>query len=189
MSLLGFLAALALGTALAASCGLRAFLPLFVVGLGGRFGFVDVGDGFAWLTSTPCLFALGTGVALELAGDKVPWLSHLLDALATPLRSAAGMLAVAATMVDLPTWIVALLAVIIGGGVALAVHTAKAGARLTTSAATAGAAAPAHSLLEDIVCAAASVLSVVFVVVAVIVAAAGVATLSVFARAVWRRVR
>jgi hypothetical protein len=189
MSLISLVGSLILGVSLAASCGLRAFLPLFVAGLGARLGFVDIGDAFHWLQSTPCLLALGTGVVCELVADKVPLLSHLLDLLATPVRTAAGMLVVAATLVDLPAWVVALLAIIVGGGVALAVHVAKSGARLGSSAVTAGAAAPAHSLLEDVVCAAASVLSVVFWVVAFVVAAAALALFWVTARAVWQRFR
>ncbi|MDP2341198.1 MAG: DUF4126 domain-containing protein [Deltaproteobacteria bacterium] len=187
MAIITVLGSIILGVSLAASCGLRAFLPLFVVGMGARFGLVDLGEAFVWLSSTPALLALAVGVGCELLGDKVPFVNHLLDLLATPVRTAAGMLVCAAALVDLPVWVVALLAIILGGGVALAVHVTKSGLRATSTAATAGASTPVHSLLEDAVCFAASVLSVVFWLIAVVVAVAGVALFGFSARAVYQR--
>lgn len=184
------LASLALGVALAACCGLRAFLPLFVLGLLGRFtDWVDLGEAFTWLTSGGALLALGTGVLLEAAGDKLPGLNHLLDALATPLRAVAGMIAAAAVVVDLPLWVVALLAIIIGGGTALAMSLAKGTARGGVTAVTAGAGSPVISLLEDIGCALVTVLSIALTVVAAVVAVVGLVLLSVVGREVWRRLR
>ena len=40
---------LAMGFALAASAGLRAFLPIFVVGLLARQGYLDLGASFEWM--------------------------------------------------------------------------------------------------------------------------------------------
>src|SRR5688572_24107733 len=105
-------AALALGTALAACAGVRAFAPLFLLGLAARFGFVDVGGAFAWLTEPAALVALGVGVVGEMLADKVPFVHHLLDVLATPLRAVAGMVLVAAPVVGLPLWVVAILALV-----------------------------------------------------------------------------
>ena len=178
-----------LGVSLAASCGLRAFLPLFVTGLAGRLGFIELGEAFVWLSSAPALLALAVGVGCELVSDKIPFVNHLLDLLATPVRTLAGMLVCAAALVDLPVWVVALLAIIVGGGVALAVHVTRSGLRATSTAASAGTAGPAHSLLEDIVCAAASVLSVVFWFVAAVVAVVALVLFGVSARAVWQRLR
>jgi hypothetical protein len=185
MELVTILGSIALGVALAASCGLRAFLPLFVLGLAARLGFVDVGEHFAWLTHAPALLALAVAVLAETLGDKVPWLNHLLDLLATPARTIAGMLVCAAVVVDLPIWVVALLAIIVGGGVALAVHVAKGGARLASSAATGGASSPAHSFVEDIACLASTVLSLVFTLIALAVALGGVWLLVVLVKR-WR---
>ncbi len=189
MALVTLLGSLVLGVSLAASCGLRAFLPLFIVGVGARLGFVDVGDAFAWLATGPALLALATGVACELLADKVPLVNHLLDLLATPVRTAAGMLVCAAVLVDMPAWVLAILAIIIGGGVALAVHVAKSGLRSATTAATAGAAGPAHSVLEDALCFVVAIASVVFWIVAAVVAAAALVLFGLSARAVFTRVR
>ena len=188
--LLTILASIALGVSLAACCGLRAFLPLFLLGMVGRFtGWVELGDAFGWLTSSGALLALGIGVVLEAAADKVPGLNHLLDALATPLRAVAGMLVTAAVVVDLPLWVVALLAIILGGGTALAMGIAKSGVRGGVTAATASTGTPAASLLEDIGCALTTVLAMAITMVAVVVAVVAVGLLWVVGREVWRRRR
>ena len=44
-----FATQLAMGFALAACVGLRAFLPLLAAGLLARFGYVNLGESFAWM--------------------------------------------------------------------------------------------------------------------------------------------
>ena len=44
---------IAMGIGLAACAGLRAFLPLFLLGLAGRFDWVSLSPTFDWLASTP----------------------------------------------------------------------------------------------------------------------------------------
>jgi hypothetical protein len=187
--LVTLIASIVLGVSLAASCGLRAFLPLFVVGVGARLGLVDLGDAFEWLGHTPALLALGIGVVLELAGDKIPFVNHVLDLLATPLRALAGMLVLAATIVDMPIWVVALLAIIVGGGVALAVHVTKSGLRKASTVATAGTASPFHSIVEDVVCLFSTIFSMVFWVVALVIAAGALLLFGMSARAVYQRMQ
>jgi len=185
MSIWVALTSLVLGTALAATCGVRTFLPLFALGIAARLGFVELGEAFAWLMGAPALLALGTGVVLELVSDKVPWLSTVLDVLKAPARAAAGMVAVAATMIDLPLWVVAIVALIVGGGVALSVHVARGGFRLAASAKSGGALNPVLSILEDVVVAGVIVLSLAFVSVAAVVAGLGLFVLW----QAWRTVR
>src|SRR5947207_12278306 len=69
---------LAMGFALAACVGLRTFLPLFAAGLLARFGYVDLGDSFEWMSKTPALIVFGSAVAFEVLADKVPGLDHAL---------------------------------------------------------------------------------------------------------------
>ncbi len=163
---------IALGISLAASCGLRAFMPLFVAGLLSRLfeDTLSLGETFSWLSSTPALIALGVAVLAEIAADKVPALDHILDTVQTPVRTIAGMVVAAAVMTDMPGYITALVAIVAGGGAALSVHATKAMVRLGATATTGGVANPFISLGEDFVCLLASVLSVIFAGVAVIVA-------------------
>ena len=85
------LPALALAVALAASAGLRAWLPAAAspptrsLGCGPR-------PLFQFLASNKALIVLGVATVIEVAGDKIPAVDHFLDAIGTPLRPAAGAL-------------------------------------------------------------------------------------------------
>lgn len=184
------LAATVLGISLAASCGLRTFLPLFVVGLIARLtGWVEIGDDFEWVASTPVLFAFALGATLELLGDKVPFLDNLLSALQAPARALAGALIYASVAVEMPIWVLAILALILGGGTALAVHVARSTLRLGSSLTTGGSANPVLSILEDIGCLISTLLSIVFFAFALVVSTAALWLLFVSGREVLRRRR
>jgi hypothetical protein len=143
------LLALASGVALAASCGLRAFLPLLAVGLAARFGLLELRPGLEGLANAPALWALGTATVLELAADKVPLLDHALDAIGTVVRPVAAWVASYAVLRGWPTPWAPLLALALGSG-ALVVHGAKAHARLGSTALTLGHANPLLSAAEDV---------------------------------------
>lgn len=165
-----FLAALCLGLALAASAGLRAFMPLLVTAVAARLGWIPLGESFQWLAETPALIALGVAVVLEMAADKVPALDHALDVVQGPLRTAAGVLACCAVLTPAsPTWATALLS-IVAGGAALSVHATKSFVRLGSTTATAGVANPVVSLIEDALCLVATVLSTLLWIFAGLVA-------------------
>ena len=134
------LLALASGVAIAAACGLRAFLPLLAIGLGARFGLLSLRPGAQWLASDPALLALGIAAALEIAGDKLPVVDHALDAVGSVLRPAAAWLGAYAVLEGWGSPWAQIAALVLGGG-ALAV--------LGSSALTAGHANPVLSALED----------------------------------------
>lgn len=112
------LAQIGLGIGIAAACGFRVFLPLALLSLAARAGLVSLTAGFGWLATREALIVLGSACVVEIAAYYVPFVDHLLDALATPAAIVAGVLASAAVLVDLPPvvrWTVALVA---GGGTA-----------------------------------------------------------------------
>lgn len=141
--------ALLSGIAIAAACGLRAFLPLFAVGLAAHVGWIDLHQGSEWLAQAPALWALGTAAVLEIVGDKIPFVDHALDAVGTLLRPVA---AVVGTLAVLRGWGEpwAGIASLVLGGAAFAIHATKAKARLGSSAITLGHANPLLSITEDI---------------------------------------
>lgn len=132
------LRSVALGVGLAAACGLRVFLPLFVIGVAARQGYVTLSDGFAWLASRPALVALGTATVVEVAAYHVPFLDNLLDAIATPSAMVAGALATAAVLTDLPPHLKWTIAGIAGGGTAGLVQVATVLARVGSTTFTGG---------------------------------------------------
>ena len=140
----------AAGIGLAACAGLRAFLPLLVVGLAGRLELVPLSESFAWLATGPALVVLSVAVVAELLADKVPVVDHALDALGTLVKPVAGTLLAASVLTDLPPLPTAVLALCTGGAVSAGVHLTKAKVRLLSTAATAGIGNPLLSVLEDV---------------------------------------
>lgn len=153
--------AIALAIALAATAGIRAWLPLFLAGLLTRAGLLELGASFAFLATTRALVILAVASALEILGDKIPAVDHALDTLGTPLKLGAGALLAAAafgTVTDPLTS--TLLGVAVGAPTALVPHAAKSLVRVASTAATGGLANPVLSLLEDLITLAAFALAV-----------------------------
>jgi hypothetical protein len=142
--------ALLSGVAVAASCGLRAFLPLLVLGLAARAGVIELRGGSEWLAGDLALVAFGIATVLEIVGDKIPVVDHALDAVASVLRPAAAWLATFALLSGWPTpW--AQIAALVFGTLAFTLHGLKAGVRLGSTVTTLGVGNIVLSLLEDVV--------------------------------------
>jgi len=169
-----------MGVGLAACTGLRAFLPLFVVGLAGRFDWVPLSESFDWLASWPALVVFGVAVVVEVLADKFPVVDHVLDTVQTFVKPIAGALVMATVVEEWAPLYLTVVAIVVGGTTAGAVHLTKAKLRLVSSATTAGLGNPALSASEDGVALAGVVGSIVVpplvvVVLAVIVVLAWVA--------------
>src|SRR5512138_3411730 len=146
-----FLPTLALAIALAASAGLRAWLPLLLAGGLARMGVLDLGPSFQFLASNKALVLFGVATVIELVGDKIPAVDHALDVLGTPLRPAAGALLAASVLGTVSDPLTALvIGTAVGAPSALVPHAAKAALRTASTAATGGLANPVLSLLEDV---------------------------------------
>lgn len=143
------LAAAATGIALAASAGLRAFLPLFATGLAARGFHWPLASGVGWLSSDVALLLFGTASVVEIVADKVPAVDHLLDLLQTVLSPIAGALATFAALSGWPAPFAVALAIIVGAPVAGGLHAISALTRVKSSATTGGAGNPFLSIVED----------------------------------------
>lgn len=140
--------ALLSGIGIAAASGLRAFLPLFAVGLAGRIHLLALRPGSEWLASDAALWALGLATVLELLGDKIPAVDHALDALGAVLRPAAAWVAGLAVLTGWGAPWAQIAALVFGAG-ALAVHATKSSARVGSTALTFGLGNPLISFVED----------------------------------------
>lgn len=116
------LVSLALGIALAAAVGLRVFVPLLVVSIAAYFGKIHVASNFAWLGTVPAMALFGVAAAVEIAAYYIPGVDNLLDTIAMPVAMCAGMILVAAPLLDMPPLLKWTTAVIAGGGVAGLTH-------------------------------------------------------------------
>ena len=150
---------LAMGLALAATCGLRAFLPLFAVGCLGATGQIELAQPYEWMQRPTALIGLGAAVLLEIAGDKCPMVDHVLDSAAVLVKPIAAMVASASVMTDMDPMVTAVVGLLVGGTLAEGVHLVKAKARLWSSALTASLANPVLSLMEDAVAVVATVVA------------------------------
>jgi hypothetical protein len=140
---------IAMGLSLAACAGLRAFLPLFVVGVAGKLDLLPLLRSFEWLESWPALTVFGVAMLAELLGDKFPVVDNVLDAMQLFVKPVAGVILMASVLTELTPLQAAVLGLIVGSSAAGAVHVTKAKLRLASTATTAGIGNPFLSLIED----------------------------------------
>lgn len=151
---------IALGVGLAAATGFRIFAPLLVAAIAARAGSIPLGEGFAWLESTPALVTLGTAAVLEALAYAIPGIDHALDLIAAPATLAAGVVASASVMVDLPPAVLWPIAIIAGGGIAGLTKGSAALVRAQTGLATGGLGNPVWSSLETVGATALAILAI-----------------------------
>ena len=178
-----FATQLAMGFALAACVGLRAFLPLLAAGLLARYGYVNLGESFAWMESTPALLVFGSALVFEVLADKVPILDHALHAVEAFVKPMAATLLAASLFTNVDPLTAMILGLIGGGTIAGAVHALRGGTRVLSTAATGGLANPILSLFDDLL----AVVGVGFAIVLPIIAALIVIVLVVLGVRMLRR--
>jgi hypothetical protein len=142
--------AAAFGLVLAACAGLRAFLPVFGASLAIRFGDLAVPASLEWMSSTTTLVIFGVATLVEILGDKIPIVDHLLDTVQTFTKPGLAVLAAIPFLHQLSPEYGVGLAIVAGAPLALGVHTAKATARVGSTAVTGGLGNPLLSFLEDV---------------------------------------
>src|SRR5688572_16514486 len=80
-----------IGSSLAASAGLNAWMPLFLLGLADRFiPAMQLPGGWSWLSSDLSLWIVGALLVIEIIADKIPALDSINDIVQTVLRPASG---------------------------------------------------------------------------------------------------
>lgn len=118
----------ALAAGLAWASGIRVYAVLFLAGLLGRFGFLELPAHLLVLEHPVVLGVAGWMFAAEFIADKVPAFDSLWDAVHTLIRIPAGALLAAAALGDMdPVWV--MVAALLGGTIASAAHLTKAGSR------------------------------------------------------------
>lgn len=127
-----------LGIGLSAAAGFRVFVPLLIVSLASRLGYLEVTDGFSWLASTPALIVFAIATAVEILAYYVPWVDNALDAIATPSATVAGVVLTAAVLTDVDPVARWTLAILAGGGSATVFQGLTTGARQLSSLTTLG---------------------------------------------------
>ncbi len=179
--------AAAFGLVLAACAGLRAFLPVFGAGVAVRTMGLEVPPSLEWMSSSTALVIFGVATVLEVLGDKVPIVDHVLDTVQAFTKPGLAVLAAIPFVHQLAPEHSVALAIIAGAPLALGVHTAKASARVGSTALTGGIANPVISLLEDVAAVILIVLAFLAPLLALLLAVALLARLVSYARKMARR--
>jgi hypothetical protein len=138
----------AIAAALGWASGLRLYAVVFLTGIAGTFGWVDLPVGLKVLQSPLMLGASGLMLFVEFFADKIPGIDTLWDAIHTVIRVPAGAaLAAAVFGADQSSW--ALAAALMGGTLAATSHVAKATARAAINTSPEPVSNIAMSLLGD----------------------------------------
>jgi mannitol-specific phosphotransferase system IIBC component len=145
---------------LSGASGLNAYIPLLLVGLAGRIGWLKLAQPFDLLQNEFVIGALVVLLLIETFVDKIPAVDTINDVIQTLVRPAAGAI-LFASEAHVITDIQPALALILGLLVAFSVHATKATARVTVSAATIGTGNWLVSIIEDVVAFVVSLLAIV----------------------------
>jgi hypothetical protein len=137
-TLFGIVTSFLIGIGLAASCGFRVFVPMLVMCLAVRAGFLQLSEGWHWMGSWPAVVAFSVASIAEIIGFYIPWVDHALDAVAVPAAVIAGTIATAACVADMHPLLKWSAAIIAGGGIAGAIQASTVFVRGASTATTGG---------------------------------------------------
>ena len=115
--------------------GIRLYSTVLAIGLGIRFGFLDLPTGLAHLdvlASTPVIAVAATVYTVEFVADKIPLVDSMWDAVHTFIRP-VGAAVVGATALGPVDPAISLAAALLCGFVALSGHGAKATTRVAVN--------------------------------------------------------
>ena len=139
---------LAVAAALGWASGLRLYAVVFLTGMAGSLGWVDLPSGLKVLQHPAMLGASGLMLCVEFFADKIPGVDSLWDLVHTVVRIPAGAaLAASVFGADQATW--AMVAALFGGTLAATSHVAKATTRAAVNTSPEPFSNVAMSLLGD----------------------------------------
>jgi hypothetical protein len=142
--------AVGIGIGLSSIAGVRAFLPLVLVGLFARLGLFAMPAPFGFLDDWLVIGVLAVLALLESGLDKIPTLDPVLDYVLTPLRIVSGAILFAVALqegIDVGT----IPELAVGGVIAGLVSVLKIILRPAANVASAGVSVSFLSLVEDAV--------------------------------------
>ena len=138
----------AIAAALGWASGLRLYAAVFLTGLAGFLGWVQLPSGLTVLQSPVMLGASGLMLFVEFFADKIPGVDTLWDTVHTVVRIPAGAaLAASVFGADQSSW--AMAAALMGGTLAATSHVAKTTTRAALNASPEPFSNVAMSLLGD----------------------------------------
>ncbi|HEX3140065.1 MAG TPA: DUF4126 domain-containing protein [Rhizobacter sp.] len=119
---------MAIAAGLGWASGLRLYAVVFLTGMAGFMGWVDLPSGLQLLQHPLMLFASGLMLFVEFFADKIPGIDSVWDLMHTLIRVPAGA-ALAAAVFGADHATAAAVAALLGGALAATSHVAKATTR------------------------------------------------------------
>lgn len=144
---------------LGSASGLNPWIPLLGLGIAARTDVVTLTASFEWLGTTPALAVLAALFLLDLVGDKVPVVDHVLHVVGLVVAPVSGAIVFAAQAQLLEgsnRWLAAAVGMVLGG----TVHLGRSAVRPAVTATTGGVGNPVVSAVEDAVAAVLTVLAI-----------------------------
>jgi hypothetical protein len=138
------------GIGLSSIAGVRAYLPLVLVGLFARVGLFTLPAPFDLLESWLIIGVLLVLALLESGLDKIPALDHVLNFVQIPMRVVAGAILFSAAL-EAGLGVEAIPELVVGGVLAGLVAVSKVILRPSATAASVGVSIAFLSTLEDVV--------------------------------------
>jgi hypothetical protein len=139
---------LALGSSWAS--GINLYAMVATLGLLGRFAGLELPGDLGIVTDWWVIGIASVLYVVEFAADKVPIVDSIWDVVHTFIRVPAGAVVAAAALGDFSPW-VQVVAFLLGGGVALSSHGAKAATRVVANMSPEPASNITLSVVEDVV--------------------------------------
>jgi Domain of unknown function (DUF4126) len=141
------------------AAGINLYATVAILGLAKRYGWVVLPEQFSVFDNDIVIAVAVVLYAVEFVADKIPLVDTVWDAVHTFVRVPAGAAVAASATSDLsPT--VQVLALLLGGGLALSTHGTKATVRAAANTSPEPFSNWALSLLEDVVTVGAALLAV-----------------------------
>jgi len=172
---------------LGAASGLNAWIPLLALGVAERTGLVTLSAPFNELGSTPVLAVLAVVFVIDLIGDKVPAVDHVLHAVGALVAPASGAVVVMAQenlLTEVHPAVAAILGLVLGGSI----QAGRSALRPVVTAGTGGVGNPVVSIIEDVSSVMLTVLAIVVPVLAFL-SVVGMVVLGIVLYRRWRRRR
>jgi hypothetical protein len=147
------------GIGLGSASGLNPWIPLLGVGIAARTDVVTLSPSFDWLGSNQALGVLALLFVIDLVGDKIVVIDHVLHVVGIIIAPASGAIVVSAQnnlLSQSNPWLVAGAGVVLGGSI----HLGRSAVRPVVSATTGGAGNPVVSAVEDVIALSLTVLAI-----------------------------
>ncbi|MGF1567871.1 MAG: DUF4126 domain-containing protein [Nodosilinea sp.] len=136
---LNLLESLGIGLGLGVAAGFRVVVPFLVLSAAALFGHVPLTENMQWLGTNTAFIGLAVALGVEILAYSIPWLDNVMDTVALPIAAVAGTLLMALAANQLDPFAQWSLAIVAGGGAAVAVKGLSGLTRLVSTATTGGA--------------------------------------------------